>query len=380
MAAVARKVWLGLLSLSLTIALSACGSRPGSEVLKPQALTAPGAKVVTVYVATTRAEAGTPELSYSNDPANAINYASFDISIPPAHKAGAIEWPKAVPVAATDFVTVAAHRLDKTSFDRAVSADLSRARLTGPGVYVHGFNNNFQEALFRLAQMKVDAGVDGPAVLFAWPSAAEVTDYVADKDAATYSRDQLVELLTSLARLRAPKLPDDHILLLGHSMGGWLTMEAVRQLRLTGKDDVIKRLNVVLAAPDVDVDVFRSQLEVIGPMDPPMTVLVSPDDKALAVSQFIAGERQRVGAVDVTDPEVQAAATKAHLQIVDISKVEASDSLGHDRFANIAAFYPKLIKPGAAVGLRQAGGFVFDAIGATLSSPFTLVGHVLSGR
>lgn len=46
-------------------------------------------------------------------------------------------------------------------------------------------------------------------------------------------------------------------------MGAWLTVEALRQLRLARNDAAINRLNVILAAPDIDVDVFRSQMEVI---------------------------------------------------------------------------------------------------------------------
>ena len=81
-------------------------------------------------------------------------------------------------------------------------------------------------------------------------------------------------------------------------MGGLLTVEALRQLRLTGQDRVLDRLQVVLAAPDIDADVFRAQMNVVGPMEMPLIVLVSPDDRALLVSQRLAGQHERVGALD----------------------------------------------------------------------------------
>ncbi len=39
---------------------------------------------------------------------------------------------------------------------------------------------------------------------------------------------------------------------------------------LTGRSATLNRLAVVLAAPDIDVDVFRAQMNVIGPLTPPM--------------------------------------------------------------------------------------------------------------
>ena len=55
---------------------------------------------------------------------------------------------------------------------------------------------------------------------------------------------------------------------------------------------------VDLAAPDVDVDVFRRQIAQIGAKHPPITLFVSQDDAALAASSRLAGEIKRVGAVD----------------------------------------------------------------------------------
>jgi esterase/lipase superfamily enzyme len=229
--------------------------------------------------------------------------------------------------------------------------------------------------VFRLAQMAADADVTGTPVLFAWPSEARLTGYVADKDAVTASRDQLAGLLAMLTRDSAD------VTVIAHSMGAWLTVEAVRQLRLAHKDDVISRLRVVLAAPDIDVDVFRTQMAVIGPLSPPMTVLVSRDDIALSVSSFLAHERPRLGMINVDDPRVYEAAVKANLEIVDVSSVKAPDRLHHDRFASLAALYPRLAASDAnGAGLRRAGAFVFSAVGATISSPFTLVGGAISGQ
>src|SRR5258705_6606030 len=72
------------------------------------------------------------------------------------------------------------------------------------------------------------------------------------------------------------------IVVVAHSMGAMLTVDALRQLRIEGKDRVIARLGrVVLAAPDINAKMFRAQVQAIGPLKPPLLVLVSKDDGAL---------------------------------------------------------------------------------------------------
>jgi esterase/lipase superfamily enzyme len=371
----ARLWWLPAL---LATMLAACATRPGPEALiptqSPVGASIPGARVVTVYVATTRSRQ-TPDTNvFTNHHSRELNYAAFKISIPPEHRAGNIELPASTPDPALSFATVQQEVLDKQTFERQIAARSGPRTPLKAAVFVHGFNTNFQEAVFRLAQMTADADVGGAPILFAWPSEAKLSGYVADKDAVTASRDQLAQVLTMVAR--DPAVAD--VTVIAHSMGAWLTVEALRQLRLAHNDAVISRLRVILAAPDIDVEVFRTQLAVIGPLSPPMTVLVSRDDIALSVSSFIADKRPRVGMIDVDNPRVQEAALKAKLEIIDVSSLKAPDRLRHDRFASLAALYPRLAEANGA-GLGRAGAFVFNAVGATISSPFEMAGRAMEG-
>jgi esterase/lipase superfamily enzyme len=363
---------------ALTLLLLAGGlagcARPGPDVLTPTLATAPGARITTIYTATTRARAVPGTNVYTNVRAVELNYGEFKISIPPAHRPGNIEWPPKGGSSdpAVSFATVQQGVLGRQAFDHRTGA----AKGTKVGVFVHGFNTNFQEALYRLAQLKADAHMDGVPILFAWPSEAKLTGYLADKDAVTYSRDQLVDLLTMLARNRNV----GSIAVFAHSMGGWLTVEALRQLRVAGADDVISRLQVVLAAPDIDVEVFCSQIEVIGPLSPPMTVLVSRDDLALSISSRLAGRHERVGMLDVNNPRVQQTARLARIEIIDISDLKAPDPFRHDRFAAFAAMYPHLTAAGGNQDMGRVGAFVLDSMGATLAAPFSMTGRVLAGE
>ena len=94
-------------TIALSSALAGC-ARPGANVLIPTETVAPGAKLVTVYVATTRVRQADSMIVYNSDRASNLNYAEFTIAIPPRHKAGEIEWPSGVPDPESNFLTVRA--------------------------------------------------------------------------------------------------------------------------------------------------------------------------------------------------------------------------------------------------------------------------------
>lgn len=367
-----------VLLLTLALALAGCSSRPGPEVLVPVANEAEGANSVTVYTASTRERADDGLPLFTAERSRQTNYGAFTISVPPDHVPGRVEWPNREPDPATSFAVTDHRQFDGPDFIDAVaqSADGQRHAVS---IFIHGYNQSFQQALFRMGQMTVDGHHEGAAVLFAWPSQAAVAGYVADKDSAAYSRDYLADMLTMMARDR--RIGD--INLVAHSMGGWLTVEALRQLRLSGRHDVLERLHVVLASPDIDVDLFRAQMDVIGSMPQPMVVLVAPDDRALRASRRLGSQNDRLGALDITDPRVQETATHAGVAIVDITSLEAADGLRHGRYALLGSVLAELEESGTVTpgqGLRQAGAFVFNTVGTTISSPFVLVGEALAAE
>jgi esterase/lipase superfamily enzyme len=143
-------------------------------------------------------------------------------------------------------------------------------------------------------------------------------------------------------------------------MGGMLMADALRQLRTEGKNQVIARLGrIVLASPDISAPTFREQVQTIGPLKPPLLVLVSKDDGALRVSSMLGGGAPRAGALDVNNPIVQEAALRAKVQVVDISQLESRDNLKHDQFVSVAVLYSKLPKNGPY--RTSAGAFVLQS-------------------
>ncbi|UWU19183.1 alpha/beta fold hydrolase (plasmid) [Rhizobium sullae] len=355
--------------------LAGCTTRPSPDVLHPVQLNQAISQPVKILVATNRTRDATRG-GFGGTWSGELAYEQYEFSVPPDRKNATIIYPTSIPNGERQFIVIGRKQLPKKAF---VQETIRSSKFDGTvGIFVHGYNYSYQEALFRTAQLAADAKVPGTLVLFSWPSAAAVAGYIADRDASLYSRSDLDFLVKSLSESERVK----RIILFGHSMGGFLIMEAVRQLKLQHREDVIDRLVVILGAPDIDVDVFRSQLKDIGKMATPITLLVSKDDRALTASSLIAGERPRVGRLNIDDPIIKEAAAKERLRVIDITSTHGSDGLGHDRYASLAKFGAQLatFESSRRSTVGDVGAFVLDAAGTVVASPFHLAGHIVGTR
>ncbi len=299
---------------------------------------AAGTENHTVLVATTRARATTPDTYFSGERATHRDFAEATISVPPTHKPGNIEWPSTPPGdPAKDFVARSAKYLNG---DGAFRDEVNRELAKRPTkervvfVFIHGYNTLFAEGLYRFTQVVHDSGFGGVPVLFTWASRGKLAGYVYDMNSATVARDALEETLTELSHSDATK-----IVILAHSMGNWLLMETLRQMAKDGNDAVLrgKIASVVLAAPDIDIDVFSSQMRDIGKPKTPFIIMLSKDDRALRLSSEIAGGKARVGGYNNEKALAELGAV-----VVDLTDIKAEDAARHDKFASIAAVAPQL--------------------------------------
>ena len=358
-------------SLMLTAALTACGGRPAPEVLLPVASQTGQAREVTMYAITNRAPDGPEGLFFGSDRGTlSFNEFRVQLNLPASAPAPA----QADLDLARDFATVERRQYGQSEFRQTLRRQIA-ARDGSLMMFVHGYNNSYQEALFRLAQLSAAEDSQTVPLLFSWPSAADVRGYVEDRDAAMYTRDNLVQTLIMLTEVQ----PRGKIDVMAHSLGAWLLLEALRQLRLQGRDDVVSRLQVGLAAPDIDLDVFRSQIRTIGKLNPPLTVLVSKDDRALAVSRRISGGRMRLGMVDVSDPAVQKLGRQAGIRLVDLTNMPAHSASRHDRFVAAATLYGAATRRSGLGQTLSAGAYALDASGRLLSRPFSATAQILDG-
>ena len=345
--------------------LAACaGSRPDGGALEVTAAPAPEATEHGLLVAATRERAESGPAMFNGERASRLDFADLEISVPPSHRTGNIEWPSPLPgdpkkqfVARSLAYVDGADAFEKRLAARVAALPKGRRAIA---VIVHGFNTDFDEAVFRATQIVHDTGFDGVPVLFTWASRGSVFDYVYDRDSATIARDGLEELL----RIAAKSGVED-LYVFAHSMGNWATIEALRQAKIAGDGDFGGKLRtVVLAAPDIDVDVFKSEMQVIGRPKYPFVLFSSSDDQALWLSGLIAGEKPRLGAYT----EDKKAIADLGVIVIDLSATEANDSLAHNKFAVVLPdFVNKLgdrLRRGDRLATAQ-GSFTETARGLT---------------
>jgi len=189
-------------------------------------------------------------------------------------------------------------------------------------IYVHGFNQTFETAVLDAARLSDGIRFRGDTLAFAWPSKAKLLDYGYDRDSAMWSRDALEKVLVGL--MASPTVGRLHIV--AHSIGTMLTMEALRQLHAHQGDAAADRLGaVVFASPDIDMDVFTSSVDHVGPIARRITLLTATNDRALALSRWMAGGMTRVGAAQKAQLE------QLGLHVIDTSQ-EGWGVVNHDLF------------------------------------------------
>lgn len=279
-----------------------------------------------IFIATTRSRSENPREVFSNDRSLALSFARTDVTVPTIHVPGAIERPKSGLRDPARYFT--ASEVATYAQEDAFVADLAQTIDERGGralVFIHGYNTRFDDAVYRLAQLAHDAGYDGAPVLFTWASGGRTVDYIYDRDSATVARDALEQTLRLVKQAGATRID-----IIAHSMGNWVTLEALRQLAISGDPDIGGMLgDVVLASPDVDVDVFKSQMQRYGKPEKPFLVMLSRNDRALNLSGIIAGNRPRLG--EYADAEDIAS---YGVVVVNVTDIDAGDSFNHNKFAD----------------------------------------------
>jgi esterase/lipase superfamily enzyme len=368
-----KKSFSALAIVFVAFSIVACASRPESGFLSAVAYSPPGAVDHTLLVATTRERDERPGTLFNGDRATTTDYAELTVSVPPNHKTGEIEWASTPPGDPNvDFVVRDERYLDgDKAFVQALNAQLA---LRPPGkrqvlLFIHGFNTMFAEGLYRLAQLAHDAKAPGVPVLFTWASRGKPTAYVYDLNSATAARDGLEHTLRLLLSSNA-----EEVNVLAHSMGNWVTVEAFRQIKISGDLSHRDKIGYVfLAAPDIDIDVFKSQMRRFGKPRKPFYIILSEDDRALFLSRTIAGGVTRVG----DNPDVAELAALG-ATVIDLTDLKGTDPTNHDKFAQLAAVAPELrdvlARGVPATPKESAGETAASGVGSIVALPLTILG------
>lgn len=357
--------------LGLTLLAAGCAD-PRQGLLVPVAGVGEAGHARTILAVTTRSLAAEqpPGHLFSGERGEGTRFASLTLSLPPGREPGAVPTDADRPDPAKHIALISSRELSRAEFAALAGAGRSGRPATRRAlVFTHGYNTQFDAAVVRFAQIVDDTRFEGLPILFSWPSRGGVTDYGYDKDSANFSRDAMADLLAALAR--EPGIGGIDIF--AHSMGNWLAMETLRQLAIARDQRTLSRLGtIVLAAPDVDMDVFRTQIARLGPLASHMVVYASKDDYALQLSRRLFGGKIRAG--ENTDlAQFRALGISAH----DLSGVEGGIGRNHNKAFGDGATIAQI---GQAIGGSQAlrqGGEVIAGSLQTLGHSVSAIGEAL---
>ena len=293
------------------------------------------AKTLKIFYATDRQRTGKddPNVFFGNAEAQGLTYGTITVSIPASHTRGVIERPKWYRLEFSENpgkhimllrpVTV----MDAPAFFSGLRQDVDGTDRKELFVFIHGFNNSFQDAALRTAQIAYDVGFTGRGgagvpVMYSWASNAEgpPLGYTRDRTRVSHTRPRLAQFLTDLAKDTGA----NRINIIAHSMGTDLLGQVITELAQMKDAPVFNQ--IILAAPDIDQKVFERDIapKLVG-LSERTTVYTSSGDLALKTSFEINGER-RVG--DSTNgPTVVKG-----VETVDVSKVDFG-LIGHSTYA-----------------------------------------------
>lgn len=326
------------LALVLTAAVAGCGGALGDvtgSVMNAGGLFAgppnQPALPIAMFVASTRHD--DKQAASSAEGEGGAHFDLDIVSVPPGHRAGVIETPAfGGPQEGRHFLLRSERALDPDEFLNQIATSISGRIGSNRDIllYVHGFDTSLQDARFRVAQIVADGRFGGVPVLFTWPSQNNLFSYVSDKERATASRDALEKLMWNLSQV--PGVGRIHVL--AHSMGTWLAMESLRENAIAGHADLDGKLgDIMLAAPDIDLAVFKQQMARLGEAAH-VSIFVSSSDRALSLSSRLAGDRPRVGALDPHNPRDRAELEKLGVKVYDLSSF-SDGFVGHNGYADL---------------------------------------------
>ncbi|MHC4553079.1 MAG: alpha/beta hydrolase [Planctomycetota bacterium] len=205
-------------------------------------------------------------------------------------------------------------------------------------IYVHGFANTFENAVFVTAEMWHFLGREGVPICYTWPAGiggVKAYEYtLASTQVTVYHFKQALRLIAS-----CPEVEKVHII--AHSRGTAVTTDTIRELHLeirstADTQKTLKLGTVILAAADIDLDVSiaRNATERIVRAVEHCAVYISSTDKALSFSNWLFGGRSRLGDLDVnmfSPSELEVLRTSRYLQLID-ARLAKPGTFGHGYF------------------------------------------------
>lgn len=283
---------------------------------------------VDVFYATDRKGTGAadPATAYGGDRGDLV-LGKCVVTIPKSHVEGAIEAPSLLRLEfsedpAKHVILASLKPLSAADFYREAGAKIASDQSKSALVFVHGYNVTFRDAALRTAQMSYDLKFKGVPVFFSWPSQGKYLGYVRDESNIEYAKTDLKKFLKDFVA----NTPAERVYLVAHSMGNRAVTSVLADLFRDAPHLRAKFRDIILAAPDIDADIFKRDIApaIVGP-EQNITLYASSNDWALKASKTFHGY-QRAGDTGENLTVVPGLVT------IDSSSAETG-FLGHSYFA-----------------------------------------------
>ena len=222
-----------------------------------------------------------------------VFYGRCEVEIPKTHKFGETGkkwWQRWVPFEFNGKDQLKINKISGSESADSFWQQISKTFSENPSdddalVFLHGFNNSFEDAAVRAAQIGFDLRIKGQTAFFSWPSLGGIDNYPTDESSIESSEEAITKFLVDFSHKSGAK----RIHLMAHSMGNRGLLKALKNI---ARDVEVSNSNVsfghiILAAPDLDVDVFRQAKDAYTALSESTTIYTSSKDRAVKLSKWI---------------------------------------------------------------------------------------------
>ena len=213
------------------------------------------------------------------------------VSIPRDHRVGELEAPSLLRLEVSEspekhVVLLNITKQEEGTFYDELAERVANSRGKDAFVFVHGYNVKFEDAVRRTAQIAYDLKFDGAPICYSWPSQAKLLGYTVDETNVKWTVPHLKQFLLDVSKRSGATT----INLIAHSMGNRALTAALKEVAQTETQQTPLFNKVVLAAPDIDAEIFRRDLApaVVSTANH-VTLYASSNDEALVASKRVHG-------------------------------------------------------------------------------------------